>query len=782
MISKRTCACALLAAILVFVASAAKSQTYYVATNGNDSGDGSQANPFQTLARAQSAMQSSSIKTTQIEAGSYYLTSPLALTAADEGETWQAVSGATVILSGGDVLTGWQSAGNGIYTTQAPHAVGLDLAINGVRQNAADAGYDPARPFTSGWHIVDPAMPSTKGKTISVPAIDLTAPSVKPGATVQLLGDRRYSDNFTTIVRINQAKHTITFADPFFNHAAGGSTGRAASWRVLGDPADLSVPGQFAYDKASGTVYVMPQSGINLTQSTVTAAQLTTLVSLRNVSGVTISGLTFSDTPSATNAYSNDFNPRSAALLGVNISNCTISGNTFWSAGNGIGFKSSTNNNIIGNTFQEMGGAGILLLSGSDSNTVSRNVLTHLGRVNAGSMGVHIQDSSSNVIDSNTIDGSGRWGIDLYSTNKVKLRNNVISNNIIRNTGQQTDDTGAIYSWAKDDNSRVDEQTTITGNRIENVGGLNRDGKGNYTQGWSQGIYMDDHVSGVTINKNVVESSGVTGIYLCHGCQGNSADNNVVVMQPAGVYSRGNGAASTASPDMAYNGVSTFDMLPSYFPPGVTTSTIVVQLSGSSPDSTPAHFVVSVDGNDSVEGNWIGAGYATNAVTSSVFYAALAPHTHHTIRLRLNNGADTGTPTRQLHNIVLFVNNTPYTPNIHTFNFYLAQNDDLKVTNFSVTHSIVHRTNGPAQDLTDADSSPSYVDPDPGTIDYNLAYNNQARFDSGDPTFGKIALDANSLNDDPQFVNPGIGDYSLQSGSPALTLGFTTDGVPLKPQ
>ena len=81
-----------LAGTLVFAASSAsaQSQSYYVATSGSDSNNGSQAAPFLTLARAQKAMQSSSIKTTQIQSGIYYLTSTLALTGADNGETWQA--------------------------------------------------------------------------------------------------------------------------------------------------------------------------------------------------------------------------------------------------------------------------------------------------------------------------------------------------------------------------------------------------------------------------------------------------------------------------------------------------------------------------------------------------------------------------------------------------------------------------------------------------------------------------------------------------------------------
>jgi hypothetical protein len=62
--------------------------SYYVATNGSDSAEGSVSSPFATLQRAQLAMQQSSVKVTQIHAGTYYLTSPLTLTSLDQGETW----------------------------------------------------------------------------------------------------------------------------------------------------------------------------------------------------------------------------------------------------------------------------------------------------------------------------------------------------------------------------------------------------------------------------------------------------------------------------------------------------------------------------------------------------------------------------------------------------------------------------------------------------------------------------------------------------------------------
>ena len=70
------------------------------------------------------------------------------------------------------------------------------------------------------------------------------------------------------------------------------------------------------------------------------------------------------------------------------------------------------------------------------------------------------------------------------------------ANNVIRNASQQTSDTGAIYSFAGFVSGYVNYDLRISGNRIENVGGLMRDGSGNYYQrGQSQGVYLDDQVS-----------------------------------------------------------------------------------------------------------------------------------------------------------------------------------------------------------------------------------------------------------------------------------------------
>jgi parallel beta-helix repeat protein len=74
---------------------------FYVSVNGNDSGNGSASNPFATLARAEQAMEGSSIKTTYVEGGTYNLSSALNLTSADDGISFIAAPGQTPILNGG---------------------------------------------------------------------------------------------------------------------------------------------------------------------------------------------------------------------------------------------------------------------------------------------------------------------------------------------------------------------------------------------------------------------------------------------------------------------------------------------------------------------------------------------------------------------------------------------------------------------------------------------------------------------------------------------------------
>jgi parallel beta-helix repeat protein len=78
---------------------------FYVSTTGSDSGDGSAAHPFKTLAKALSAMEGSSVHTTFVEGGTYNMTSTLTLGAADSGMAFISSPKSPAMLDGGGSLT-----------------------------------------------------------------------------------------------------------------------------------------------------------------------------------------------------------------------------------------------------------------------------------------------------------------------------------------------------------------------------------------------------------------------------------------------------------------------------------------------------------------------------------------------------------------------------------------------------------------------------------------------------------------------------------------------------
>jgi hypothetical protein len=318
----------------------------------------------------------------------------------------------------------------------------------------------------------------------------------------------------------------------------------------------------------------------------------------------------------------------------------------------------------------------------------------------------------------------------------------------------------------------------VTGNRVENTGAILTNNAGQWVFAENRAIYMDDKTSGVTINDNLTENNW-QGILLCHGCTGNSASNNVAILNPDPIYTNYQGTQSAASGTMTLNGTTSIALQPSYFPANVDTSTIVVQLTGKSTASIPPQFNVLADGEI------IGSGTAPtdgSTVQQSVFLANLTPRTFHTIAVQLTNGANTGTATQQLGSLVFFINNT-YVSLAAGKSYGMEVLSDApsgsapNVSDVTYEKNIIYRPTGSGADGTFDFGTSGYTDPTPGTIDYNLLYQSLSKAGS---TYG-YTIDKHSVIGNPLFLNTNIGDYTLQSGSPAFGLGFSSTGVPLAP-
>jgi parallel beta-helix repeat protein len=753
--------------------------SYFVSPTGNDTtGTGSQAAPFATLARAQTAMRGGSVKVTQIEAGTYYLTTPLALTSADNGETWEAAQGASPVISGGVPVTGWTNAGNGIWTAPYSTSPGIDFEINGTRQYPAVLNFDPLRPYISGWNVLNSAATPT-GKTIDVFASDLSASAQKVGAILQWATLSRYTDQWATETGYSATNNTISYA-------GNASAPAAGTWRVVGDAQDISSAGQFGWNSTTQQISFKPtsQCGFSASSSGVVAS-LGSLITFSTVSGLTISGLTFQDTISPRTGYTDyagTYNTLPLGTLqGTGLTNSTITNNKFVNVGNGISLVSSTGNTITWNTFDQLGGMAMSFKTQSNSNTFSYNTMTSLGQLNFGASGVYVENSASVTVNANYINTVGRMGINVAVSDATSTSSLAITNNTVINTNRQTNDTAAIYAYAGSNASQVNISSVITGNRVENLGAIVTNNAGTWGFAQNRGIYMDEHTSGVTINNNVIEDNW-QGILLCSGCTGNSASNNVIALNAQPLYSNYQGTQSSATGAMTLNGTTSIALEPSYFPSNVATSTIVVQLTGTSTNAIPPQFNVLADG--AVIGS---ATAPTNGTTvqQNVFQANLTPRTIHTIGVQLINGANTGSATQSLGNMLLFVNNTLVS--LAASSSYgmqvLSAGTQPDVSNFSFTKNIVYRSSGAGSDASLYFNPGTYTDANPGTIDYNLLYANLTAITgtaAGSGTYG-YTLDKHSKIANPLFLNTTIGDYTLQSGSPAFGLGFTSTGVPLAP-
>ncbi len=116
------------------MSSGSNSPSFYVAPTGNDSNAGSLSAPFLTLKKAQSAMKGSSTKTTYLRAGTYTVTSTLALSSADDGERWQYYPPDGVDSA---VLNGNNSVSGGLIAIEG----GSNITINGLKlENFVDYG------------------------------------------------------------------------------------------------------------------------------------------------------------------------------------------------------------------------------------------------------------------------------------------------------------------------------------------------------------------------------------------------------------------------------------------------------------------------------------------------------------------------------------------------------------------------------------------------------------------------------------------------------------------
>ncbi|MBB6253127.1 right-handed parallel beta-helix repeat-containing protein [Nitrospirillum iridis] len=301
-----------------------------VSPTGSDTGDGSPAHPFATLARAQAAVRDLNRDrdvVVRLAAGVYRLAEPLRFSAADGGQAghlvrWEAADGAKPVISGGDTVTGWRLAdpAKGIWAADIPRGVDpRQIWVNDrlARRATLEVPRQAFRFHDWGMEIVDPAW---RGLA-----------DVPDQKRIEVEGTGWFTDRHAMVERIEGDR--IVMQQPGWrNNIIGYDTiarpvsEASARLFLVNALAFLREPGQWYADPAAGRLYYKPRAGEDLGTASVVLPRLSLLVSIAGtydtpVKDLQFKGLSFQHTswlePSGPQGYASQ---QSGAFLAGHLS------------------------------------------------------------------------------------------------------------------------------------------------------------------------------------------------------------------------------------------------------------------------------------------------------------------------------------------------------------------------------------------------------------------------------------------------------------------------------
>ncbi|MGJ6968016.1 ricin-type beta-trefoil lectin domain protein [Streptosporangium sp. G11] len=264
----------------------------------------------QTAVRALTGAMSGDI-VVELAAGTYRLSAPLRLTAADSGNNgytvkWQAAAGARPVISGARAVTGWSLADSGKNIWRANVGAGTDtrqLYVNGAIATRARTQVNRAD-FTA----------NSSGLSFTNGALGYLN-NLANKNRVQLESVNSFTDRYVSVQNITG--NFITMQQPGWSNNNFGydtftSPHRAGPLYLANAYEFLDAPGEWYIDPGTGALSYIPLSGQNMSSVSV---ELPVLQSLVNVGGtydapahhIAFTGITFSGTtwmaPSGNQGY-----------------------------------------------------------------------------------------------------------------------------------------------------------------------------------------------------------------------------------------------------------------------------------------------------------------------------------------------------------------------------------------------------------------------------------------------------------------------------------------------
>ena len=557
-------------------ANAACTVNYWVSPSGDDSSNGSQSDPFQTLGAAQTAVRANKNRgkctiNVNVESGTYALTAPLIFDSSDSGSpkarvVYRAAAGnkGAAIISGGIPVSAFSCTGPMCTSPVAGLPAGempRQFYINGGRAIRARSNYGQTPNVNLNYlRIPDLGGVLSPGYQQIIPQT-LTHPELIEAVTaLQWKMMRCPVGNITN--------GTLNMIQPCWGNAnsyTSPNNFQLLSW-LENAPEFLTVPNMWYLDPYSQqlTYYnpgsETPQDGI--------LPVLENLVTLQGTPGspvqnMTFQGLQFSYAtwlePNTSNGYVSD--QSSYILMGTGYSLTSIGHQK-------VTYKTLSNvtvqyaRNIIfsGNTFAHLGGVGLDLDTGSQNNKVIGNTFTDISSSALQVGGLYPEDArpnaqqvtSGNLVQNNTISFTGQdyWdsaGVFLGFTTHSTVTHNTISHTpwsglaigwgwgLLDDPSFPGVPNAVPRMWGAFDTQTIQSDNKITNNLFNSFAEQLWDVGAIYTNG-SQG---PNFTHGLLLKQNVAENkrpkAGSNIYYTDGGSQYVTLKQNVSLNDPIGI-------------------------------------------------------------------------------------------------------------------------------------------------------------------------------------------------------------------------------------------------------
>ncbi|MES1175591.1 MAG: right-handed parallel beta-helix repeat-containing protein [Myxococcales bacterium] len=572
---------------------------YYVSPSGSDTNPGTLSAPFLTISKARDVVRTVNAQMTEdihvvLRGGTYRLSSAIAFGPQDSGTNghrihYESYPGETAVLNGAVKVTGWSPSAGGVYKAQLARTTKLrNLYVNDAR--AAMTRKVVASKGGSGTYSVTAGQASwawasgsgsdgAKYSLSDVPAIASNKDDL------EIVNGTTWNENIVCVrdvVTTSDNNRALLFQQPY--GAIAQLPGWNAGFSVSGTHTIynafefLNGPGQFFFDKTTGTLYYYPRAGEDMATADVEAPVAEKLLDIAGASttsrvkNLTFQGITFQNTDyglytvagshgkatvqGATvyiaygdgNWHNSKYEITDTLPGVINASNADsleFTGNVVEHSGaEGISLINDViNSKLTGNYVTDIAGSGMTIghpqhvaigdggahekyAAGVEGvckgNTISNNVLYDISSLPGfgGHAGITAFFVDSLAITHNHIQSTAYNGINLgwgwsNFASSTTCKNNQVNNNRLIDTLNRLHDSGAIYTIGQMPG------TTINQNYVKGIPPA--------TSGPTYGLHNDEGSAYITENDNVLDIS--TGVKYTINCEDFGAKHDLTILR-----------------------------------------------------------------------------------------------------------------------------------------------------------------------------------------------------------------------------------------------------------